>query len=374
MTTNQAAVNVTRITRCVANRISDLTLAVVVICAHTAHAAEAPTAERIKRLLPPHVGAAVLAIDDGQVVFKHAWGRRRYDRDDLCSPTTNFRLASVTKHVTATAILLLADRGALTLDDTLDKFFPECPDYWRHITVRHLLTHTSGLPDYENLIPDGTTLQLTDLNVLALLRATNAPLFAPGAKFAYSNSGYTLLGLIVETAGRRPFHDFVATELFQPVGMNRSVMYVAGINAVAERAYGHEPAGDDKWTLADQSLTSAVRGDGGVYSSLDDLQRWLAALDERTLLAESTYEAMESPQVKTDRGDAEYGYGWFLDEYRGERRIYHAGSTRGFSLHLTRFPDRRAAVAILLNRSGIAPDDDYVDRVVDSLLFEEHAD
>lgn len=333
--------------------------------------------DEVKQLLPPHVGAAVIAIDQGETIFKQAWGPRRIDQPELlCTPATNFRLASVSKHFTATAVMLLVDRGQLALDDTLANVFADCPDYWQSITVRHVLTHTSGLPDYEDHIPAGTTLQLSDLNVLAILRDTTEPLFTPGSKFAYSNSGYVLLGLVVEIASGRPFHEFLRTEVFAPAGMERSVMYVTGVNSIAERAFGHLPADGDPWQLADQSVTSAVRGDGGVYSSLNDLEQWIAAVQHPGLLSETSWQAMTTPHVKTDRGDAWYGYGWFVDEYRGEQRYYHAGDTRGFTLMLQRFPERRAAVAILLNRGDIDADDEeqYVRQIVDHFLFPANGD
>ncbi|QEG33945.1 serine hydrolase domain-containing protein [Bythopirellula goksoeyrii] len=326
--------------------------------------------EQVEELLPRHVGAAVMAVDEGKVIFKHAWGNRRFDETEPCTTSTNFRLASVSKQFTATAILLLVDQKVVELDDTIDRFFPECPDYWHNITVHHLLSHTSGLPDYENLIPEGTTLQLMDLNVLELLRATEKPLFEPGAKFAYSNSGYALLGLIVEAAADCRFQDFLRTEVFKPLGMNRSLLYVAGMNRVPERAFGHELDSEKNWIVGDQSLTSAVRGDGGVYSSLDDLELWITDLDQEHLLSDSSYTKMFTPQVRSDRGQQDYGYGWFLDTYRGERRTMHAGETRGFSLMLQRFPNRQAAVVILLNRSALDPPGDYVDQIVDCLLFD----
>jgi CubicO group peptidase (beta-lactamase class C family) len=341
----------------------------ITFSAGSARAEEATLVDEIEALLPPHVGVAVMAIDDGHVVFKHVWGRRCHDRLELCTPATNFRLASVSKQFTAAAVMLLVDRRIVNVHDTLDRYFPGCPDYWRRITLHHLLTHTSGLPDYEPLVPEETTLQLSDLNVLALLLDTDGPVFEPGTKFAYSNSGYTLLGLVVEAAAQRPFHDFLKTEVLQPVGMEKSVLYVRGMNSVANRAFGHVLVGDDRWSLADQSVTSAVRGDGGVYASLDDLERWLAGLDSEELLSPSSYQAMWTSHVKTDRGDDYYGYGWFIGTYRGQRRQMHAGSTRGFSTMLQRFPDRHAAVVILLNRSAPDPPGDYFQRIVDRLLF-----
>jgi CubicO group peptidase (beta-lactamase class C family) len=326
-------------------------------------------AAKVEAALPPHAGACVLAINKGEVIFEHSFGLADVEGNVPCTPETNFRLASVSKQFTATAVLLLVDRGKIALDDKLTKFFPGFPKYGDAITVKDLLIHTSGLPAYEDLIPKGTTLQLDDLDVLHLLMDTKEPRFAAGEKFEYSNSGYTLLGLIVEVAAQKPFHDFLASEIFRPLGMNHSVMYQRGLNDITHRAYGHQRR-DGKWERADQSLTSAVRGDGGVYSSLRDYHKWLKGIDERKLLSKASYTAMFSPQVKTNRDDSHYGYGWFIDEYRGEPRIHHNGDTRGFRECSQRFPKRDAAVFIQFN-SDIEGDQltKVGERIADLLIF-----
>lgn len=326
-------------------------------------------AQSVEAALPLHIGACVLAIDEGEVVFKHASGLADVESKTNCTPQTNFRIASVSKQFTAMAVMLLVDRGKLALDDKLKKFFPGYPEYGNKITVEHLLTHTSGLPAYEELIPPGTTLQLDDLDVLHLLMDTKEPRFAPGAKFEYSNSGYTLLGLIVEVAAQKPFHDFLAGEVFCPLGMNDSVMYQRGLNEIPHRAYGHERR-DGNWVRADQSLTSAVRGDGGVYTSLHDYRKWLLGIDERKLLTAASYDAMFAPQVLTDRDGSRYGFGWFIDEYRGEPRIHHNGETHGFRSCVQRFPKRHAAIFIQLNGEIEGNEMTKVgERVADLLLF-----
>lgn len=306
------------------------------------------TVRAAEAALPPHVGACLVAIDHGKVVFEQASGIADVESKTPCTPSTNFRIASVSKQFTATAVMLLVDRGKISLDDPITKFFPGFPDYGRKISVKHLLIHTSGLPAYEKLIPAGTTLQLDDLDVLHLLMDTTKPMFAAGERFEYSNSGYTLLGLIVEAASKKPFHEFVASEIFRPLGMNGSVLYQRGLNEVPDRAFGHERKGGD-WVRSDQSLTSAVRGDGGVYTSLRDYQKWLHGIDEQKLLSKASYAAMFSPQVLTDRHRAHYGYGWFIDEYRGEPRIHHNGETHGFRACVQRFPKRDAAIFFQLN-------------------------
>jgi CubicO group peptidase (beta-lactamase class C family) len=302
----------------------------------------------VEAALPPHLGACVMAIDHGKVVFEHAYGIADVETDESSAPSTNFRIASVSKQFTATAVMLLVDRGKLSLHDPVTKFFPAFPAYGKQITAEQLLTHTSGLPDYEQLIPPGTTLQLDDLDVLHLLMDTKTPLFAPGSKFQYSNSGYTLLGLIVEIVSQKPFHQFMASDVFRPLGMTDSVLYQRGLNTVPHRAFGHDKK-DGVWVRSDQSLTSAVRGDGGVYTSLEDYRKWLRGIDEEKVLSKASYAAMFSPHVLTDRNGAHYGYGWFMDEYHGEPRIFHNGETHGFRACVQRFPKRDAAIFFQIN-------------------------
>jgi CubicO group peptidase (beta-lactamase class C family) len=324
---------------------------IAVTCPTLAMADEKPQlAERLVRVLPPHIGACVLAIDNGQVVFEHAMGVADVESQTPCTPATNFRMASVSKQFTAVAVLLLVDRGKISLDDTLDEFFPGFPDFGRQITVKHLLTHTSGLPAYEELIPKGTTLQLNDVDVLRMLMDANGPRFAPGAKFEYSNSGYLLLGLIVEVAADTPFHEFMLNNVLRPLGMNDSVLYQRGLNEVPHRAFGHTRK-DGAWIRADQSVTSGTRGDGAIYTSLRDYQKWLVGLQEQKLLKPQSYQAMFTPHVLTDRNGSRYGFGWFLDEYRGEPRYHHNGDTSGFRLCVQRFPKRNAAVLVQLNNN-----------------------
>jgi CubicO group peptidase (beta-lactamase class C family) len=354
--------------------IKNLLIGVVVtaLIALQANAAESPElAKAVEAALPPHVGACVMAMDHGKVLFEKAFGVADLESKAVCTPATNFRIASVSKQFTATAVMLLVDRGKVSLDDPLTKFFPGFPDYGKKITVKQLLTHTSGLPEYEKLIPAGTTMQLDDLDVLHLLMDTKEPLFKPGEKFAYSNSGYTLLGLIVEAVSQKPFHQFVASEVFRPLGMSDSVLYQRGLNEVPHRAFGHEQK-DGHWIRSDQSLTSAVRGDGGVYTSLRDYQKWLRGIDEQKLLSKASYEAMFSPQTVTDRHGAHYGYGWFIDEYRGEPRIHHNGETHGFRACVQRFPKHGAAIFFQLNGEIEGQSEQLTkigERLADILLF-----
>jgi CubicO group peptidase (beta-lactamase class C family) len=331
-----------------------------------------PSPELIKRVedaLPDCPGASVLAIDDGKVVFRHSYGLADVENNVPCTPTTNFRMASVSKQFTATAILMLVDRELISLDDTLTKFFPDFPEYGQEITVRQLLTHTSGIPDYEELVPKGTTLQLKDLDVLQLLMQTDMPLFDPGSEWRYSNSGYVLLGLIVERASKKPFDIFMKEDIFSPLKMTTSNVFQRGLNVVPERAFGHIKK-DGQWVRADQSVTSATQGDGCVYTSVDDYAKWLRGHAERRLLSGKSHDAMFSPQVKTNRGDSSYSYGWFHDEYRGEERVHHNGDSRGFRLCSQVYPDRMAAVIVQFNCDLKEPTIPIGERLSDILIFD----
>jgi CubicO group peptidase (beta-lactamase class C family) len=356
-------------TKCAAGALCLFMMSTQLVPFAAAETASPELIARVQKALPESPGACVLAIDHGKVVMKHGFGLADIQSHEPCTPATNFRMASVSKQFTATAVLLLVDRGKLSLDDTLDEFFPGFPKYGEKITVEHLLTHTSGLPDYEELIPEGTTLQLDDLDVVHLVMDTDKPLFAPDEKWQYSNSAFALLGMIVEIAAEKPFHEFMVDEIFTPLEMDNTLLYQRGLNEVKNRAFGHERK-DGKWVRADQSLTSAIRGDGVVYTSLDDYCKWLAAHAERKLLSDESHKAMFSPQVKTDRGENHYGCGWFIDEYRGERRIHHNGDTRGFRLCSQTFPDRQAAVSLQFNCEVEEDMTKVGERIADMVIFD----
>lgn len=310
-------------------------------------------------------GAAVLVAKDGRSVIERGFGvldlrtKRRIDGG------TNFRLASCTKAFTAAAVLLLARDGKLRLEDSLTDIFPDFPEYGRAITVHQLLNHTSGLPDYEDLMPAADPslpveqIQIKDAEVLDLLERQNSGKFAPGARWAYSNSGYVLLGLIVEKASGRTFADFLRDRIFVPLKMTGTVAYVRGRNEVADRAYGHAKDGG-RWSETDQSPTSATLGDGGVYSSLSDLMKWDEALRRQTLLSESELRAAwtpvrvpEGPPTEPDGTTSEYGFGWFLNPWKGHARVWHYGETVGFRTAIQRFVDDGLTVIILCNRADL---------------------
>jgi len=317
-------------------------------------------------------GAAVLVLKDGSTLFQRGYGITDLRTRQPINAQTNFRLASLTKQFTATAVILLVHDGKLHYDDRLTDIFPDFPDYGKGISIRNLLNHTSGLQDYEDLITqpnpifvqrdDGPSQipQIQDSEVLELLKRQKTAKFSPGTKWAYSNSGYVLLGLIVARVSGRPFDQFLHERIFAPLKMNNTVAYKKGQNHVSHRADGHTKIGK-QWVQTDQSPTSATLGDGGVYSSLEDLAKWDAAMAGHALLTEAEMKPALTP-VEIPGGSAEgpdgspakYGFGWFLNPHQGHTRMWHYGETVGFRTSIQRFVDDHLTVIVLSNRSDVA--------------------
>lgn len=308
-------------------------------------------------------GAAVLVLADAKPLFQRGYGVTDLRSARPVNERTNFRLASVTKQFTAMAVMLLVHDGKLRYDTRLSEVFPDFPDYGKGITVRNLLNHTSGLPDYEDLMGDkySPQVQIQDAEVLDLLKRATATKFTPGSRWEYSNSGYVLLGEIVTRVSGMPFAAFLRARIFIPLKMNGTVAYQKGKTEVRNRAFGHTFV-RGTWRETDQSATSATLGDGGVYSSLTDLAAWNRGLRNHTLLSASEMSAWQIPVqvpdgsvIEPDGSPAAYGFGWFVNAYRGHARLWHYGESVGFRTAIQRFPAGNLTIIILCNRSDMNP-------------------
>ncbi len=312
-------------------------------------------------------GCAVLVIKDGKPVFRKGYGVTDLRSLHAIGPETNFRLASLTKQFTATAIMLLVHDGKLKYDERLADVFPGFPAYGKGITIRHLLNHTSGLMDYEDImekqyagVPDEKIPQIQDAGVLELLKHQTGTKFPPGTRWDYSNSGYVALAMVVEKKSGMSFGDFLRERIFKPLEMSHTMAYEKGKNKVANRAYGYTLAAGN-WRETDQSSTSATLGDGGVYTSLNDLEKWDRALTRHTLLSEKEMAPALAPaaangaplQMSDGVLAPLYGFGWFLNPYRSHRRNAHYGETVGFRTAIQRFPDDGLTVIVLANRAEV---------------------
>lgn len=369
-------------------RLGALLVMVLSVHVREARPAEDPMISKLEAIFAPLTdskspGAAVLVRREGRAIFERGYGVRDLRTFAAIDAETNFRLASCTKQFTAMAVMLLVHDGKLRYDETLAEIFPEFPAYGKSITIRNLLNHTSGLQDYETLMeqeernghPRWTEEnQIQDAEVLALLEKQTSTIFAPGTKWAYSNSGYVLLGTIVAKVSRKSFGDFLHERIFAPLQMSQTVAYEKGKNEVANRAFGHTKEANG-WKQTDQSSTSATLGDGGVYSSLRDLAKWDEALAKRTLLdAREMLPALTPAKLAggarpewpadSDRPagtPVSYGFGWFLDPYRGHARMWHYGDTMGFHTYIERFAGDAAGrgaltIIVLCNRTDLDPE------------------
>ncbi len=332
----------------------------------------APTRDVIDSLFarfaqPGAPGASVLVVRHDSVLLRASFGLADVEAQVAATPATNYRLASLSKQFTATAIVLLARDGMLALDAPVRDFLPALPAYASAVTIRHLLTHTSGLWDYEDFVPDTQVVQVHDADALALLRAHSDRLyFAPGSEWRYSNTGYALLALVVERVSGARFADVLRARIFVPLEMHDTFAHEEGRTTIPRRAWGYTVR-NGAVVRTDQSSTSAVLGDGGVYSSLDDLARWHASLDRAPLVGDSLWRATSTAFTLTNRTPTEYGFGWFVDRLHGRRRLRHHGETRGFTNAVSRFPDDGVTIVVLTNRTGSEPWD-IVDALADLYL------
>jgi CubicO group peptidase (beta-lactamase class C family) len=295
-------------------------------------------------------GAAVIVLKDGRTVIERAYGMADLEQAVAVSEETDFRLASMTKQFTAAAILLLVQDGRLSLDDPIGKWLPTLPPRPAAATIRQLLTHTGGLIDYEDLIPAGTTQQLRDADVLRLLAPEDRTYFAPGSSYRYSDSGYSLLSLIVANAAGEGFAAFLRERIFQPLGMKDTLAHEEGVSSIPHRAFGYSRE-RGTWQRTDQSLTSAVLGDGGIYSSVADLARWDAALYGTQPLSAASLRLAFTPHTDTDDATTRYGFGWRITG----SSLWHSGETIGFRNVIVRWPSRHFTVVVLTNRNEPEP-------------------
>jgi CubicO group peptidase (beta-lactamase class C family) len=300
---------------------------------------------------PGTPGAAVLVAMDGRILVSKGYGLADLDARTPITPHTNFRLASVTKQFTAMATMLLVQDKKLRLDESLTDIFPGFPAYGSKVTVRHLLTHTGGLRDYEDFVPDSQRTQVLDADVLARMMKLDSGAFAPGTRFSYSNTGYAMLAMIVERRSGVRFADFLKTRIFDRVGMPWTLAREDGRTAVQRRAFGHSRR-DGVWVRTDQSSTSAVLGDGGIYSSVSELYRWSRALDTRELLGDSLRALITQRGVKADTTGSDYGFGWYLETRNALPRMRHTGTSIGFRNAIIRYPTIGATIVVLTNRGN----------------------
>lgn len=299
------------------------------------------------------MNGSVLVAHDG-MVFDKGYGVADKEKHVLNTPQTRFRLGSVSKQFTALAILMLQERGKLRVQDHLCLYIPSCPQDWRPITIEHLLTHTSGIPDYTNF-PDFAVTWTQAVTVEQLIaRFKDVPLeFAPGSAFRYSSSGYVLLGYIIERVSHMSYATFLQKQIFDPLALHNTG-YDTQYPALPQHATGYYP-GYSKPDAYDMSVLYAA---GALYSTVEDLYVWDQALASHALVAQQSLDAMfalhascppSGPGGCLMRSDLGYGYGWFIAQEPQGRLIYHVGRIDGFLAYNGFYPATNTDVVVLSN-------------------------
>lgn len=282
---------------------------------------------------------AVLVAHKGKVILSKGYGPANIDAGTTNSANTRFRIASVTKQFTSMAIMQLVGAGKLGVDDPLCKYIDDCPERWQEITIRHLLNHTHGLPNYTDF-PSYEAIQMNHMTPAELVDRLRGqwPITSPGEAYAYGNTGYLLLGTIIEKVSGQSYRDFLQEHIFLPLEM-----YNSGVT--------DSPEPGDNWALPYQSWsgpapaldTSTLFASGSLYSTVEDLYRWDQALYTEKLLPRALLNEMFSPGLNR------YGFGWKIVDDNGHLRIGHPGEMDGCRTVILRYPADRTTVIVLAN-------------------------
>lgn len=315
---------------------------------------------RIDRVLAPLATTAgpgcAVGVNQNGWILERAYGMAELEFGTANTPQTIFESGSLAKQFTAASVVLLALDGKLKLDDPVRKYVPELPDYGAPLTIRHLLTHTSGLRDWGSVISltgfgRGERL-VTEQFAIDVIMSQKGIDFTPGAEYSYSNSGYNTLALIVERVAGQAFGVFTSERLFKPLGMTNSQWRVDYTRLIKGRPQAYAPglAGSFKLDMPFMN----VYGNGGLLTTVGDLLKWNAMLDSRSL-GGALVDSLERRMVLNSGTTIPYALGLVDVPYRGLRQIGHSGSTAGYSTYLTRFPQQKLSIAVLCNGSNTGP-------------------
>lgn len=308
-------------------------------------------------------GMSYMVIKNGKIIENNNYGLVNLNKKQKSNNNTNYRLASVTKQFTALAILMLIEEKKLTFSTTLTDVFDDFPEYGKDITIQHLLSHTSGLLDYENLMNDNRIDPILDDEVLLLMKQQDSTKFHPGSNYDYSNSAYAILSQVVEKKSKKTYKEYIETEVFKPLKMDNSVVYTKD-SKIKNRAFGYSMS-KDSIAFSDQSMTSSVQGDGGIYTSINDYFKWDQALENNTLISSKLKSKAYKIQSKNPKSEWDYGYGWRI-KFDGETKIIsHSGHTKGFTNYVIKIPSQKLSIVLFSNRNN----DDTVIEIGDLLIM-----
>lgn len=329
-------------------------LLVLVSCNDREHEAIEVLDELFTQMWPAdQPGGAVLVLKNDRIVFRNGYGLATIDPPAPVTPSTFFCLASVSKQFAAVATLKLAEEGKLSLDDPVSKFFPQFQAAFFHdITLTHLLSHTSGIPDVRPRTDSLYLYRSTDVESYSYLDTLSFLNFSPGSSYEYINPTYQLLYTVIEQASGLPFEEYMKKKLFQPAGMLNTLYFEEGRN-IPLMAHGYRlNAQTGAWEEYDYGETAffASKADGALYTSTDEFAQWEYALRNNTIIGPEMKEKAHTAHIMTNIPDTGYGYGWFISHTNGDPKIYHTGSNGGFKTYAGRYPRTETLLLIFSTR------------------------
>ncbi len=283
---------------------------------------------------------SVLVATTGRILVARGYGLANVERDLPNTAQTRFRIASISKPITAVAIMQLQAAGKLAVTESVCRYLPDCPTAWQPITLAHLLSHTAGIPNYTDFMTFEQVERLPVTPTQLVARFRNLPLdFVPGSAYRYSNSNYVVLGLVIEAVSGQSYADYIRDNIFIPAGMINSG-YDSGDASVLNGTVGYLGPDNERAIPID---TSNLYSAGGLYSTVEDLYRFVQALNNGQLLPAAELSQMYTPNRSN------YGYGWKIEERNGRQVIYHPGFISGAVTHLAYYPDRQSVIVVLSN-------------------------
>lgn len=300
----------------------------------------------------PCPGLAAMVIEDGVTKFKKGYGLSNLEKKVRIDCNTNFRMASVSKQFTAMCIAILEERRKISSDDYIGQYFSDLPEYMSEIKISHLVHHLSGLPDYsgEMWSSDKRKPLISNHDVYEFYRRKNELNSKAGDRFEYSNGGYSLLPLLIENATNQSFPDFIRNNIFEPANMKNTAIieYPSKIRNQAI-SYSEWPFFED----IDFNTGNALQGEDGVYTSLTDMEAWIQAIENNTLISATMTEKVFSNAEDSSGDKVNYGYGWSFDEIYKQKLITHTGSWVGFDTTIANLPDRKLWFVAFSNTDAI---------------------
>lgn len=298
-------------------------------------------------------GVAVAVIRKGQPVIAKGYGLANVEHNVPVTRDTIFQSGSVGKQFTSAAAMLLVEDGKIAVTDPVTKYFPDAPDHWKRILVRHLLTHTSGLPDYTAGMVDYRR-DYSEEDLLKFAYGLKLE-FEPGSRWNYSNTGYIVLGFLIRKASGQFYGDVLKERVFAPIGM-KTARIISEEDIVPHRADGYRLVRNElkhqQWVSPKLNTTA----DGSLYLSLNDMIAWDAALRGQQLLKPESWKQVFAPVTLTSGKTYPYGFGWQVDTFAGHRAQRHGGSWQGFQTHIARFPDDDLTIIVLANLAQSSPE------------------